>query len=506
MKKILLIGLMVGFVYVSNAQSEFYNNNLAIKTIFLDYQSQNGGSITAFKDYSQGVAVAYAHRLGEKVKVGVPLFLGVSRDTFGGNRDLVYGGDLNLQYHFVGEKSRLIPYLFGGAGVVMLEENDPSVQFPLGFGLNFQANERAYINWESSYRFGLAENGNNLQHGIGVVYTFGKGGVKKSKEPELELVDSDMDGVADDIDLCPQVAGPASLNGCPDTDKDGVADYRDACPDVAGLKTLRGCPDSDGDGLSDNEDECPKVSGPIENKGCPIVKEVIDTDMDGIPDDEDQCPTQKGTEKAKGCPDTDDDGVPDNLDRCPTEKGSVKAGGCPDTDGDGVADFADKCPMKAGIPAYQGCPDTDGDGLDDGRDRCPNTAGPVSNDGCPEIQKEDKQTLNVAMRSVQFETGKSTLKVESYKILSQIVTIMNKYPDYSLAISGHTDNTGTAPRNQVLSENRAKSCYEYLVGSGVDPSRLSYTGYGESRPVASNDTLRGRALNRRVEFNLVPSN
>jgi OOP family OmpA-OmpF porin len=505
MKKILLIVWLVSFVYLADAQSEFYNNTLAVRTIFMDYQSQNGGNITAFKKYSQGVEVAYSHRLTDNIKIGLPLYIGLTKDTIGTERDLIYGGDLYLQYHFVKPESKLVPYLFGGAGIAFQDDIGQAIQFPLGFGLNFQVNDRAYINWESAYRFSLAENNNNLQHGIGVVYSFGKGG-NKAKELEIEMIDSDKDGLADDIDLCPQVAGPIELNGCPDTDGDGVADYRDACPDTKGLKSLRGCPDSDGDGLSDNEDECPNVSGPIENKGCPIVKEVKDADNDGVPDEEDQCPTLKGTEKAKGCPDTDDDGVPDNLDRCPTEKGSPKAGGCPDTDGDGVADFADKCPMKAGIPAYQGCPDTDGDGLDDGRDRCPNSPGPVSNDGCPEIKKEDKQTLNVAMRSVQFETGKSTLKVESYKILSQIVTIMNKYPDYSLAISGHTDNTGTASKNQVLSENRAKACYEFLVGSGVDAARLSFTGYGESRPIASNDTLRGRALNRRVEFNLVPSN
>lgn len=505
MKKMLLIALLLGFVYLGTAQNDQYNNSIAIKTIFLDYQSQNGGSITAFKKYSQGVEIAYAHRLTDNVKIGLPLKIGVLKDTVGDTRKLIYGGDLTLQYHFVKAESRLIPYVFGGAGIVFEKDFDQSIQFPLGFGLNFQVNKRAYVNWESSYRFSLSENKNNLQHGLGVVYTFGSGGSKDDQD-DLNFIDSDGDLIADDIDLCPQVAGPAELNGCPDTDGDGVADYRDACPQVKGLKAFRGCPDTDGDGISDNEDECPKVSGPIENKGCPVVKEIKDADNDGVPDAEDKCPNTPGTEKAEGCPDTDGDGVADNMDRCPREKGSPKAGGCPDTDGDGVADFADRCPNKAGIAAYQGCPDTDGDGLDDGRDRCPNSPGPVANDGCPEIKKEDKQTLDVAMRSVQFETGKATLKVESYKILSQIVSIMNKYPDYSLAISGHTDNTGTASKNQVLSENRAKACYEFLIGSGVDEPRLSYTGYGESRPIASNDTLRGRALNRRVEFKMVPSN
>jgi len=489
---------------MADAQSEFYNNNIAIKTIFLDYNSQNGGNIATFKKYSQGLEVSYAHRINDKVKIGIPFKLGLVKDSVADRRSLIYGGDLNLQYHFVKPESKLIPYVLGGAGIVIEEDKDRRIQFPFGVGLNFQVNERTYVNWQSEYRFSLAENDNNLHHGLGIVYSFGKGGSGK-KKVKFELMDSDKDGIGDDIDLCPQVAGPVELNGCPDTDGDGVADYRDACPEVKGLKTLRGCPDTDGDGISDNEDECPKIAGPIENKGCPVVEETLDSDNDGVIDSKDKCPQLVGKASADGCPDEDGDGIADNIDRCPMDKGSAKAGGCPDTDGDGVADFADKCPNKAGIPAYQGCPDTDGDGLDDGRDQCPNSAGPVANNGCPEIKKEDKQTLDVAMRAVQFETGKSTLKVESYKILSQIVTIMNKYPDYSLSINGHTDNTGTAPKNQVLSENRAKACYEFLIGSGVTETRLNYVGFGESRPIASNDTLRGRALNRRVEFNLIPS-
>ena len=505
MKKILILGLLLCFVYLAEAQTEFYNNNIAIKTIFLDYQSQNGGNFTTFKNYSQGFEISYAHRLTDQVKIGIPIKVGLIRDSIGSSRNLMYGGDLTLQYHFTKPERKLIPYVFTGGGVVIEKNNDTDFQFPIGLGINFQINDRAYVNWQSEYRFSINENNNNFHHGIGVLYSFGKGGGKKVEE-ELAIQDSDQDGVEDDIDLCPQVAGPASLNGCPDTDGDGVADYRDACPEVKGLKTLRGCPDQDGDGISDNDDECPTVAGPIENNGCPVIEEVIDTDNDGIIDEKDDCPTVAGSASANGCPDQDGDGVPDNLDRCPMEKGSPKADGCPDTDGDGVADFADRCPQKAGIAAYQGCPDTDGDGLDDGRDRCPNSPGPVANNGCPEIKKEDKKTLDVAMRSVQFETGKATLKVESYKILSQIVSIMEKYPDYSLTINGHTDNTGTAPKNQVLSENRAKACYEFLIGSGVSADRMSFIGFGESRPIASNDTLRGRALNRRVEFKLLPTN
>ena len=71
-------------------------------------------------------------------------------------------------------------------------------------------------------------------------------------------------------------------------------------------------------------------------------------------------------------------------------------------------------------------------------------------------------------------------------------------------ISGHTDDTGTEENNLDLSNRRAAACYNYLVAKGVSLSGVSYTGYGESRPIADNNTAEGRQLNRRVEFDLVP--
>ena len=100
--------------------------------------------------------------------------------------------------------------------------------------------------------------------------------------------------------------------------------------------------------------------------------------------------------------------------------------------------------------------DTDGDGLDDSIDKCPNTPGTVASNGCPDITVEDRKTLDVAMRAVQFETGKATLKAESFVILRQISSILSRYPDYNLVIAGHTDNTGSSIANQELSEKEQK--------------------------------------------------
>lgn len=334
--------------------------------------------------------------------------------------------------------------------------------------------------------------------------------------------DSDGDGIADNDDKCPTQAG--TLNGCPDTDNDGLADMDDPCPNQAG--SANGCPDADFDGVADKDDPCPKQFGKL--KGCPdsdgdgvadkddqcpgqagILNGCPDTDNDGVADKDDLCPTQSGT--LNGCPDTDNDGVADKDDPCPTQTGTI--GGCPDTDNDGVADKEDKCPNQSGPASNGGCPpaptpkpaavgDSDGDGVTDDIDRCPTTPGIASNRGCPEVRQETKQQLSLAMDAVQFETGKATLVRSSYDILDGIVEIMRQYPDYKLAISGHTDDIGDDERNLKLSTDRAKACYDYLVFRGVRADRLRFAGFGETRPIADNRTPAGRERNRRVEFEL----
>ncbi|MCX6205828.1 MAG: OmpA family protein [Bacteroidetes bacterium] len=93
--------------------------------------------------------------------------------------------------------------------------------------------------------------------------------------PPAAPLDTDGDGVTDDVDKCPSVAGLAKYNGCPvpDSDKDGVNDEQDKCPTVAGLAKYNGCPipDSDNDGINDEEDHCPNVAGTAANAGCPDI-------------------------------------------------------------------------------------------------------------------------------------------------------------------------------------------------------------------------------------------
>ena len=231
-----------------------------------------------------------------------------------------------------------------------------------------------------------------------------------------------------------------------------------------------------------------------------------DQDGDGVPDSIDECPTQPGSAALNGCPDRDGDGIPDKDDKCPDQKGVAKYFGCPipDTDGDGINDEEDKCPNVPGVAKYFGCPipDTDGDGVNDEEDKCPTIPGPRSNRGCPEVREEVKKRLSFAATAIQFETGKATIKKTSHKLLDEIVDIMNEYTDYDMTISGHTDNTGKADRNQILSEERAASVKSYLESKGISASRLSSKGFGQDQPVADNKTAAGRAKNRRVEMDL----
>lgn len=112
--------------------------------------------------------------------------------------------------------------------------------------------------------------------------------------------DKDNDGIIDEKDECPDVAGEMALAGCPDQDKDGIADKNDKCVDVAGTAKYNGCPvpDTDGDGINDEEDKCAQVAGIAKYNGCPIP----DTDGDGINDEEDKCPATPGLPANNGCP------------------------------------------------------------------------------------------------------------------------------------------------------------------------------------------------------------
>jgi outer membrane protein OmpA-like peptidoglycan-associated protein len=265
--------------------------------------------------------------------------------------------------------------------------------------------------------------------------------------------------------------------------------------------------DTDGDGIEDADDRCPQEPGPADNQGCPWK----DSDGDGLTDDQDRCPQEPGPVDNQGCPwgDKDQDGVTDNLDRCPDEPGPADNQGCPwgDKDQDGVTDNLDRCPDEPGPVDNQGCPwpDRDQDGVPDHQDMCPDDPGPADNQGCPKktkvlvvVRKEKIEILD----KIYFDTGKATIQKRSFGLLEQIAQTLRIHPEIKkVRIEGHTDSQGSDAFNLKLSQERADSVRKHLIETGkLEDGRLEAKGFGEERPVASNNTARGREQNRRVEF------
>jgi len=248
--------------------------------------------------------------------------------------------------------------------------------------------------------------------------------------------------------------------------------------------------DEDGDGFPDGADKC--VERPENFNGF--------QDLDGCPDD----------------PDTDGDGIEDSLDPCVVEPEDfdryLDEDGCPelDNDLDGLVDGRDACPLAGEDPdGYEdtdGCPDLDNDGDDvpDLTDECPNTPGQKEKAplGCP-----TKPALVVVTncevkitQQIHFAYNKAVIQKDSYPVLDAVVEVLDKNSSIEIEVEGHTDDKGSDAYNKQLSDHRAQAVRKYLISHGVTAERLTARGYGEERPLVSNNSDADRSLNRRVQF------
>lgn len=269
---------------------------------------------------------------------------------------------------------------------------------------------------------------------------------KPEKKPECLYGEEDMDGFEDD-DKCAD----------PDNDGDEVGDEDDMCPNEPGV--------ADNPGLAG----CPKDPVTADSAGgepVPALQQEKDPDGDNILGDNDNCPD-----------------VPEDVDSFEDLDGCVDE----DNDNDGIKDTDDKCPLQAEIV----------NGTEDG-------------DGCPDegktlVKVTDKQII--ILEKVYFDTSKASIKQVSFGLLDQVAATLRGNPQITkVLVEGHTDSRGRDSKNLALSKNRSASVRQYLIDKGVAPERLDAEGYGETRPIDTNKTRKGRANNRRVQFAITEVN
>jgi|GEM_PF-171477 len=357
-----------------------------------------------------------------------------------------YTSTLNLLYHFRPDK-QFVPYLAVGAGAVVMEAGsgyNEDLLFNYGGGFKWFTTENFALRFDARHalrhEISISPYDNGKNYGNFLISTGLSFQFGGDKAPRAKSNDSDGDGVLDSVDRCPGTASTVFIDKF-------------------------GCPlDSDGDGVIDDVDHCPEtaVGAKVDSLGCPtVVEAVADADADG-------------------------DGVTDINDTCPdTPVGmAVNALGCPmDSDLDGVFDQDDNCPQTpAGIQ--------------------------VGADGCPELlvapATENFAQMNSMLLNIEFTSNSSKIDPKYADELRRAAEFSKAHPEKTILVEGHTDSTGSDKANQKLSQQRADSVRWLLIRDyGVDAKQVVAKGFGESQPVATNDTLDGRKSNRRVLVRLM---
>jgi OOP family OmpA-OmpF porin len=155
-------------------------------------------------------------------------------------------------------------------------------------------------------------------------------------------------------------------------------------------------------------------------------------------------------------------------------------------------------PVAAPVPAPMAPADSDGDGVVDRLDKCPGSrpGARVDANGCEAVEI-------TVLKGVNFATNSAALTAASMAILDETAATLGKNPQVRAEVAGHTDSTGSAARNRVLSQQRAEAVMRYLVSKGASAGNLTARGYGPDQPRAENRSAQGRSANRRVELRIM---
>ncbi len=413
----------------------------------------------------------------------------------------IFGADVRyLCTPFTTENSR--PYFYAGLGLAYyslaymprqvspddVEDSGIAAYLPLGIGIEWYVSEQLAFDFSLGGEITTTENLNYyndgglpdglLKAGIGITYKFkprekdeDKDGLDYIFEEKIGtnplIADTDGDGLNDGEEVNKYKTNPLKA----DSDGDGLSDYDEIKKwDTNPVKT-----DSDGDKLNDYDEINKHKTDPLK----------VDSDGDSL-NDYDELMKHKTNPLKK---DTDDDGLFDNRELEKTKTDPLKK----DTDSDKLNDGEEVTKYKTN-PLSK---DTDKGTVDDYTEV---RRGTDPNDKSDDVIK--KETA-IVLEGIQFETGSADIKAESEVKLKEVLRTLNIYSDITVEIGGYTDNVGSASSNQKLSQARAESVRSWLIENGVKAARLEAKGYGESSPIANNNTKDGRAKNRRIEFKRV---
>lgn len=267
--------------------------SLGVHLTFIDFKGAD--KLSSFgQSVKPGLAVHFQNNLSGRFDYSILLagsFLQFPDKKDGNStsdkKQLLLENDFTLRYRLLQSPALFNPYVQAGAGWSQYD-NQYGIYAPVGLGMQVNLTPDVFLLVNTQYRIPITSLQHaHIFHSVGIAGTISRKKIALPKPAPLPPpvvkqvlpVDTDGDGIPDNLDSCPQVAGVIRYQGCPvpDRDKDGINDEEDKCPGVKGVVAYAGCPmpDKDQDGIADAEDKCPDLAGSAVSGGCPEIATLV---------------------------------------------------------------------------------------------------------------------------------------------------------------------------------------------------------------------------------------